>query len=187
MRRGAVIVHPREHVDLLVLLVQQVLQLPHLALEDADALLERLGVAAREGAPAELVARLALEADVRTLRAAGADAVASDLLAPAAIAGLCYPDLGGRADLDDLHREDARHGGGGVGGVVCVVESRQWISVVMWRLLVSEQSSLLLSSLSSLSSSSFASVSVFPSRWNKDSGGRRVESKSRRVESKSRR
>ena len=81
-------VHSREHVDLLILLVEQLLELAHLALQQSHALFQRLGVSARESAAAELVAGLALEANVGALRAAGADAVAPDLLGATSVAGL---------------------------------------------------------------------------------------------------
>jgi len=70
----------REHVDLFVLFVEQVLQLPNLGLEAAHTLFERLGVAARKGSPAELIAGLALEAYILALGAAGSDAIAADFL-----------------------------------------------------------------------------------------------------------
>lgn len=59
--------HPRKHIYLLVLLIQEILQFAHLALQDPDPLLEGFGVATREGSAAELVARLALEPDVGAL------------------------------------------------------------------------------------------------------------------------
>lgn len=78
----------REHVDLLVLLVEQFLELAYFGLEDSHALLEGLGVAPGEGATAELVTGLALEADVCALCAAWTDAVAAYLLGAAAVACL---------------------------------------------------------------------------------------------------
>ncbi len=137
------VVHGGEHVNLFVLFVEQVLELADLALELADALLERLGVAARKGAAAELVAGAALEADVCALRACRAGAVAANLFAAAPVAGLSDAALGAGADLDDLHGEYAGHldGAGGralplgesaVSGVgVCLVallrgKRRQW-------------------------------------------------------------
>lgn len=47
-----VAVHLGEHIDLLVLLVQQVLQLPNLRLQGPDAFLERLGVTTGKGSAA---------------------------------------------------------------------------------------------------------------------------------------
>jgi hypothetical protein len=105
-------VDAREHVDLLVLFVEQVLELAHFRLQEADSLLERLGVSAREGAPAELVARLALESDVGALGAAGADAVAAYFLGATAVACLGDAGLAVGADLDHLHGQNSRHGGG---------------------------------------------------------------------------
>jgi hypothetical protein len=101
--------HLGQHVDLLVLLVQQVLEFADLALELPHALLERLGVSTWEGAAAQLVAGAALEADAGALRAAGSDAIAANLLATAAVAGLSNPALGAGAHLDNFHGEDAGH------------------------------------------------------------------------------
>jgi hypothetical protein len=98
-----VAVHLGQHVYLLVLLIQQVLEFPHFQLELSNALLERLGVTPGEGAAAELVAGLAFESDVCALRACWADAIAADLLASAAVAGLGDAALGAAADLDDFH------------------------------------------------------------------------------------
>lgn len=98
-----------EYVHLLVLFVEQILQLSHLGFQLADSLLQRLGVAARKGAPAQLVAGPTLEADRGALRAGWPHAIAPDLLASAAIARLGDATLGAVAHLDDLHGEDARH------------------------------------------------------------------------------
>lgn len=59
--------HLGEHIDLLILLVEQVLELAHLQLELAHALFQGLGVATRECAAAQLVAGSALKADVGAL------------------------------------------------------------------------------------------------------------------------
>jgi len=101
--------HLRQHIDLLILFVQQVLQFPHFRLERAYSLLQRLGVSTRECSSTELVARLALEAHVGTLRAAWPDAIAAYLLAAAAITGLGNPALRIRPNLDHLHRQYPRH------------------------------------------------------------------------------
>ena len=104
-------VHLGQHVNLLVLFVKQVLQLSVLPLEHSHSLLQRLGVPARKGPPAQLVAGAALEADGGALRAGRAGAVAADLLAATAIAGLGDAALGAGPDLDDFHWEYPRHGG----------------------------------------------------------------------------
>ena len=108
----AVGVHLGEHVDLLVLLVQQILEFPDLAFQGANPLFQRLGVSAGERASAEFIARAAFEADVGTLRAAGSDAIAANLLAAAAVAGLGDTALRTRAHLDNLHGEYSGHLGG---------------------------------------------------------------------------
>ena len=74
---------PRKHIDLLILLVEQLLQLADLSFQLSYALLERLGVASGKCATAELVAGLAFESDVGALRAAWSYTVAADLLASA--------------------------------------------------------------------------------------------------------
>lgn len=104
--------HLGQHVDLLILLVQQILQLPNLRLQGADALLERLGVASWKGTTAELVAGAAFKANIGALRAARANAIAANLLAAASVAGLGDTALGARAHLDDLHRQNSWHFGG---------------------------------------------------------------------------
>lgn len=96
--------YPGEHVDLLVLLIEEVLEISHLGLQRAHPILERLCVSSGEGATAEFVAGLALETDVGTLGAARSNAVATDLLASTAIAGLGDTALGAVAHLDDFHR-----------------------------------------------------------------------------------
>lgn len=103
------VVHSGEHVNFLVLFVEQVLEFADLALELADAFLERLGVAARKGAAAEFVAGAALEADVGALRACRAGAVAANLFAAAPVAGLGDAALRAGADFDDLHGKNAGH------------------------------------------------------------------------------
>jgi hypothetical protein len=83
MRREGV--YAREHVDLFVLLVQQVLQFPDFGLQAPHAVFQRLGVAAWKGPAAQLVAGLALKANVGALCATRPDAVASwpELVRPA--------------------------------------------------------------------------------------------------------
>ena len=105
-------VYPRQHVNLLVFFVEQILQLANLGLERPHALLKRLCVTTWEGATAELVACLALEADVDALSAAGADAVAANFLGATSVAGLGNARLGGGPDLDNFHGKNSRHGGG---------------------------------------------------------------------------
>lgn len=104
--------YPGQHVDLLILLIQQVLQIFDFGLQGSHSFLQRLGITARERPTAQLVARLALEPNVGTLCAAGTNAIASDLFASASVAGLGNPTLcTGAADLDDFHRQDTRHFG----------------------------------------------------------------------------
>ena len=104
--------HLGEHINLLILLVQQVLQLPHFSLQRAHSLLQGFRISTRKCSSAELIARLALEADVGTLRAAGADPIAAYLLAAAPITGLGNSALRIRPNLDHFHRQDSRHLGG---------------------------------------------------------------------------
>jgi hypothetical protein len=101
--------HLGQHVDLLVLLIQQILQFPHFGLQRTYSLLQRFGISTRERSSTELVAGLALEADVGTLRAAGSYAIAAYLLAATAITGLGNPALRTRPNLDHFHRKYARH------------------------------------------------------------------------------
>ncbi len=101
--------HPGEHVDFLVFLVEQLLQLAHLRLQRAHSLFQGLGVSSGKGATAKLIARLTLKAHVGALCAAGANAVTADLLGAAAIACLSDAGLAIRADLDHLHGQDSRH------------------------------------------------------------------------------
>lgn len=103
-------VYLREYVDLFVFLIQQDLQILHLRFQDADALLEGFGVAPGKGSSAQLIAGLALKTDVRALRAARADAITTNLLAPTSITRLGYPALRARPELDDFHGKYARHG-----------------------------------------------------------------------------
>lgn len=62
-------VHPRQHVDLLVLVVQEVLEITDFGLKRPYTLLQRLCVAPGEGSPTQLIARPTLEPDIGTLRA----------------------------------------------------------------------------------------------------------------------
>lgn len=103
--------HLGQHIDFLILLVQQILQFPDFGLQRANSLFQRFGVAAWECSSAELVARLALEADVGTLRAARSDPIAAYLLAATAITGLGNPALRTRPNLDNFHRQYSRHFG----------------------------------------------------------------------------
>lgn len=101
--------HLGQHIDLLILLIQQIFQFPDLQLQLAHALLQGLGISPRKGAPAQLVAGAALEADIGTLGTTRSDTIATDLLAAAAVAGLGDSALGTGAHFDNLHRQDARH------------------------------------------------------------------------------
>ena len=83
----------RKHIDLLVLLIEQLLQLADLCLQESYALLERLGVTSGKCATAELVAGLALKTNVGALCATWANAIAAYLLRTASIAGLCDAGL----------------------------------------------------------------------------------------------
>lgn len=103
-RRAGLMVHFDEDIDLFFLLVEQVLELAHLALEGPDPFLEGLGVSTGKGASAELVTRPTLKADAGTLGARRPDAIAADLLAAASIAGLSNATLRRRPDFDHLHR-----------------------------------------------------------------------------------
>lgn len=103
----------RENVDLLILFVEETFQFPHFGFQCPYAVLQRLCIASREGTTAELVARAALEADVGTLGAAGPDAIAANLFTSTSIAGLGNAALGAVAHADHLHRDNARHCGGG--------------------------------------------------------------------------
>lgn len=102
----------REHIDLFVLLIQQVLEIPDFRLQRAYSFLQGFGVAARESATTQFIARFALEANVGALSATWSDAVTTDLLASASITGLGNTTLGAVADLDHFHRKNSRHFGG---------------------------------------------------------------------------
>lgn len=104
--------HGGKDVNLLVLFIHKILELPDLGLELANALLERLGVAARKGSTTELIAGAAFEADVGALRAGRSDTIAANFLAPASITSLGNAALCTVAHLDDLHGQDSRHDGG---------------------------------------------------------------------------
>jgi hypothetical protein len=103
---------PRKHIDLLIFLVEQLFQLADLSFQQSHALFERLRVASRKSSATELVAGLALKADIGALCAARANAVAAYLLRAASVAGLCNAGLAARADLDNFHRQYSRHIGG---------------------------------------------------------------------------
>lgn len=102
----------RQYINLLILLVQEILEFPHFGFQGSNSLFQRLGVAPREGPPAEFITRLALEAHVGALRAAGRHPITADLLTPTSIAGLSNPTLGTRPYLDDLHWKDTGHDSG---------------------------------------------------------------------------
>ena len=103
-----------QHVDFLVLLVQQVLEFANLGFQSAHPFLQRLCVTSRKGTTAQFVASLALKADVQTLCATWADTVASDFLGATSVASLSDAGLGAGADLDHFHGQDAWHDGGGM-------------------------------------------------------------------------
>ncbi len=94
----------REHVDLLVLFVEQVLELAHFGLETSDAVFQRLCVTSRKSSPTQLVARLALEPDIGALRTAWSYAVTPDLLAATPVTGLCDPTRRSAPHANHLHR-----------------------------------------------------------------------------------
>lgn len=102
----------RKHIDLLVFLVKQLLQLSDLSFQLSHTLLKRLCVAPGECATTELVAGFALEANIGALCATWANAVAAYLLGTASVAGLCYAGLTARPDFDYFHRQYSRHVGG---------------------------------------------------------------------------
>lgn len=103
---------PRKHIDLLILLVEQLLQLADLSFQLSYALLERLGVASGKCATAELVAGLAFESNIGALGATWANAIAAYLLRAAPVAGLCNAGLAARPDFDHFHGKYSRHFGG---------------------------------------------------------------------------
>lgn len=94
----------REHIDLLVLFVQQILQFSYFGFETSYSILQRLSVATWESSAAQLVAGFTFEPDVGTLGTSWSDTVTSDLLASASIAGLGNAALRGAAHPDHLHR-----------------------------------------------------------------------------------
>jgi len=102
---------PGEYVDFLVLLIEQLLQLPHLRLQLSYPFLQRLGVSTWKRSTTELIARLAFESNIDALCATRSDAVASNLLRPAAVASLGYTRLVACAHFDNLHRKYSRHFG----------------------------------------------------------------------------
>lgn len=103
-----------KHIDLLVFLVEQLLQLADLSFKQPHALFERLCITSWERPSTELVASLAFKANVGALCAAWANAIAAYLLRAASVAGLCDAGLAARADLDNFHRQYTRHVDGGL-------------------------------------------------------------------------
>jgi len=101
--------HLRQHVDFLIFLVQQILELSNFGFQGTDSLLQRLSVSTRECPSAEFIACLALKAYVGALRAARSDSIASYLLAATAITSLGNPALRIRPNLDNFHRQYSRH------------------------------------------------------------------------------
>lgn len=104
-----------QHVDLLILLIQQVFQFSDFEFERSHSIFERFGISAREGSSTELIAGLAFESDIGALGAAWANAITANLLASASIAGLRNTTLCCIAHPDDLHGQNARHRDSGVG------------------------------------------------------------------------
>lgn len=102
--------NPRQNVDFLILLVQQVLQALHFRFQRPHPFFQRLRISSRESPSAQLVACFALEAHVRTLSTAGGDAVTSDFLAPTSVTGLCNPTLCTSPNFYDFHGKNPRHG-----------------------------------------------------------------------------
>lgn len=103
--------YTREHINLLILFIQQVLEIPNFRLQGAHSFLQRLGISTRESTATELVASFAFEADIGALCTTGTDAVATDFLASATITGLGDTTLRAVPDLDHFHRENSRHVG----------------------------------------------------------------------------
>lgn len=103
-------VYAREHVNLLILLVQQVLQISDFSFQSSHAFLQRFGIATRKGPAAQLVTRSTLKTNIGALCAARANAVTSDLFASTSITSLGNPALStGATDLDHFHGQDTRH------------------------------------------------------------------------------
>ena len=96
-------------VDLFVLFIQGDLQLFCFRFQHADAFLERFGVSSGKGSPAQLVARSALEAHVRTLGAARTDAITANLLAPTPITRLGDPALRASPVVNQFHGKRGKY------------------------------------------------------------------------------
>ena len=75
-------VDSREHINLLILGIQKVLEFLDLRLQLTNSFLERFRVTAREGTPAQLVRSLALKADITALCTTRTKAVTTNLLTP---------------------------------------------------------------------------------------------------------
>lgn len=104
--------YPREHVNLLILLIQQILQVFDLCLQGPHSFLQRLGITTGESTAAQLITRFALETNVGALGTAWSDAIAANLFASATITGLGDPALSaGATDLDHFHGQDTGHFG----------------------------------------------------------------------------
>jgi hypothetical protein len=101
-----------KHVNLLILLVEQFLQLAYFSLQEPYSLLQRFGVPSGKGTTAELIAGLTLEADVGALGAARTDAIAAYLLGATAVACLGNAGLAIGADFNHFHGQDSGHDGG---------------------------------------------------------------------------
>lgn len=100
----------REHVDLLVLTIQEIFQLLDLRFQGSNSLFQRLGISSRKSSSTQLVACLAFEPHIGALGATRCDAVASNLFAPTSVAGLGNPALGAGSNLDHFHGQNAWHG-----------------------------------------------------------------------------
>jgi hypothetical protein len=105
-------VNAREHVDFLILFVQQILEISDLCLEGSHTFLQRFGISTWERAAAQFVACFALETNVGALGTAWSNAIAANLLASATITGLGDPALSaGATNLDHFHGQDTGHFG----------------------------------------------------------------------------
>lgn len=92
-----------QHIDLFVFLVQEIFQVTDLCLQCSNSLFEAFRITSGKGPPAELIAGAAFEANIGTLRTGWPDAIASYLLASAAVAGLGDAALRTAAHLNYFH------------------------------------------------------------------------------------
>jgi hypothetical protein len=96
--------YPRQNVDLLILFVQQILQIPYFCLQSPHSFLQRLGVPTRKSAATQFVACLAFETDIGALCTTWMDTITANLFASASITGLGNTTLRTAANLDHFHR-----------------------------------------------------------------------------------